>query len=122
MPIYQNGSNYTLSTLEFGPLEPNGVDAVPYAEKLMGGNGVSYEEVDISETPDGEYVVLSFPDDDIRFDFFRIDDGKNYVRTVWGGESEYEELMLAHFLDESVQASDVAQAWYDALAAAAGKK
>ena len=37
--------------------------------------------VDLDETPEGEYVVLYFPDDDVRFDFFlREKPDKDYIR------------------------------------------
>ena len=75
---YQKDANYTVSTTEHGPLSPNGVDAAPYVESLMGF--ASSEDADIRETPDGEYVVLSFPEDDVRFDFFRMEGKENYRR------------------------------------------
>lgn len=110
---YQPDADYVLSTTEFGPLAPNGVDAAPYAERLMSGNGVVYEGADVSETPDGEYVVLSFPADNVRFEFFRAAGG--YVRTVWGdGSVELTKLTLP----DGAEASGVAQEWYDELAAA----
>ena len=71
-------ANYTISTTEFGPMAPNGVDGVPYFEKLVKNAKFEYE--DREEGPDGEYVVLSFPEENIRFDFFTAD--KNLVRQV----------------------------------------
>ena len=64
---FEDGVNYTISTTEFLELEPKDVDPAPYLEKLR--NNVTYEPVN-EEAPDGEYVVLNFPDDNIRFDFF----------------------------------------------------
>ncbi len=112
---YDAGAAYTVSTLEYGPLEPGEVSGTPYAEKLMSGTGVSYEPCDASETPDGEYAVLYFPDEDVRFDFFFADG--NYVRTVWSGN---EQLTRIVFDDGTVKASDVMQAWYDEIVAVNG--
>ena len=110
---YQKDANYTVSTTEHGPLSPNGVDAAPYVESLMGF--ASSEDADISETPDGEYVVLSFPEDDVRFDFFRMEGKENYVRVVWSGGNE--QLIRLSFSDDT-KASAVMQEWYAALVSA----
>ena len=109
---YQSDAAYQLSTTEHGPFMGVSSIAAGYAEQLMSGNGVSYETVDASETPDGEYVVFSFPDDDVRFDFFLAEGKENYVRAVWSGN---EELWLAHFADDSLKASDIMHAWYQEL-------
>ena len=89
------------------------MDAAPYVESLMGF--ASSEDADISETPDGEYVVLSFPEDDVRFDFFRMEGKENYVRVVWSGGNE--QLIRLSFSDDT-KASAVMQEWYAALASA----
>lgn len=114
---YQEGAQYTLSTTAYGPMDGSGVDAAPYAERLMTGVDVSYESVGASETPDGEYVVLSFPEEQMRFDFF-VGEGGNYVREVWYDGRE--NLMKAVYADGTTTASGIAQEWYDALAAAHG--
>ena len=110
---YWKDTNYTVSTTEHGPLAPGGVDAAPYVERLMGY--VSSEDADIGETPDGEYVVLSFPEDDVRFDFFRMEGKENYLRMVWSGGNE--QLIRLSFSDDT-RASAVMQEWYDALVSA----
>ena len=112
---YQEGANYTLSTTEYGPMAPNGVDAAPYAERLMTGVDVTYESAEPSETPDGEYVVLSFPEENMRFDFF-VGEGGNYVREVWSDGRE--NLMKAVFADGTTTANGIAQEWYNTLVAA----
>lgn len=111
--------NYVLSTTEFLELEPKDVDPAPYLEKLR--NNVTYEPVD-EEAPDGEYIVLNFPDDKIRFDFFYSEEKVNYVRQVWGENDEWEQVYKANFEDSSINAAQVMQEWYDALAVANGKK
>lgn len=111
---YQPGVNYSIATLEYGPLTPDeSFDAAPYLERLM--TGMTLETIE-GEAPAGEYVVLAFPDEDIRFDFFRGD--LNVIRQVWS--DGYERLFRASFADESVTATDIMQEWYDALAESAG--
>ena len=110
---YRDDADYVLSTTDYGPLAPNGVDAVPYVERLM--DYTACEDADLSETPDGEYVVFSYPADDVRFDFFRMDGKKNYVRMVWSGDNE--QLMKLSYADDT-EATEVMQAWYDEVVAA----
>ena len=113
---YGKNVNYTLSTTAFGPLEPlDSVDAASYVYSVL--NDVSFEYVDLAEGPDGEYVVLNFPDEGVRFDFF-IADG-NLVRCVT--ESGYEEYYRASYPAEAFSLCDVMQEWYTVLAAAHGK-
>lgn len=111
--------HYTISTLEFLELEPKDVDPAPYLEKLR--NNVTYEPVD-EEAPDGEYIVLNFPDEHVRFDFFYSDEKVNYVRETWGENDEWEQVYKANFDDSSINITDIMQEWYDALAVANGKK
>ena len=116
---FDDDVNYTISTLEFLDLEPKDVDPAPYLEKLR--NNVTYEPVE-EEAPAGEYVVLAFPDEGVRFDFFFVEDGHNYIREVWGEDPEWEQLYKANFEDGSIDATEVMAEWYDALAVANGKK
>ena len=116
---FDDDVNYTISTLKYLELEPKDVDPAPYLEKLR--NNVTYEPVD-EEAPAGEYVVLAFPDEGVRFDFFFVEDGRNYIREVWGEDPEWEKLYKANFEDESIDATEVMAEWYDALAVANGKK
>ena len=110
---YTNDAKYTVSTTEFGPLEPGDIDPSKYTERLL---NAGFEEVKDAKAPDGEYVVLSFPEDNVRFDFFSGD--KTLVREVL--LDEYETFYRVAATD--VESTDIMQEWYDALAAAAGKK
>ena len=112
---YQDDVNYTVSTTEFGPMEPGDVDPAPYLERLM--NGVTYEVLRDAEAPDGEYVVLNFPEEGYRFDFFRMEGKENYIRQIWS--DDFEMLYQANFEDGNVKASEIMSDWYDALVAAA---
>ena len=105
---FAEGQSCTLSTTEFGPLETKGTDGTPYAEYVILHGG--FTETD-DEAPDGEYVVLSFPDEDLRLDFFFAPGG--YVRAVSGSE---ERLYQAGWYDESVSYAEAMQGWYYALA------
>lgn len=110
---YQPNVNYTVSTTEYGPMAPNGVDPTPYAERLAAG---VFEYADGVEAPDGEYAVLAFPDEDYRFDFFFQEGKENFVRQVWlNGENE---TLYKVTFDDDTKASAVMKEWYDALVAA----
>ena len=111
--LYDPEVKYTVSTTEFGPLEPVGVDPAPYISRLT-------EHADFSvvneEAPDGEYVVLYFPDQDIRLDFFSADE--NLLRMTWS-DGRFEQFYRMTFEDPEVRATRVMQEWYDAIAEAA---
>lgn len=111
---WQEDVNATLSTVEYGPVELKGVDGAPYAEFVM---GCHFWENDADETPDGEYVVLTFPEDDVRLDFFFAPGG--YVRYVSG---DYEALYQAAWEDDNVTCAEAMQGWYYAVAELAGVK
>ena len=107
---YDENAVYTISTLEYGPLEAKGVDAEKYFKELT--DGATIELYD-GEAPDGEYIVLNFAgDDEVRFDFFYAPEGQNLVRQVWG---EFEPLYQATYADESKNAHAPMQEWYKAL-------
>jgi hypothetical protein len=76
-----------------------------------------FEWVDLSETPDGEYVVLNLPEEDTRVDFFFAPGG--YVRTVHG---DYEALYQSMWYDETLSFADAMRGWYYAAAEKAGVK
>ncbi len=108
---------YTLSTTAFGPLEPaEGVDAETFVEQVL--SGAAFEYADAEDAPDGEYVVLSFPDSGDRLDFFRAQDGKNLIRHITS--TGYETLYRAVYEDGFTKASNILSQWYFALAEAKG--
>ena len=113
---YKPGVRYTVSTTEYGPIEPKGFDAAPFAELLL--ENAVYERTD-AETPDGEYVVLAFPDEGLRYDFFKLQGHENYVREVRPDGTET--LYKAIFFYGSTRASVAMQDWYDALVAQQNK-
>ena len=113
---YKPGLRYTVSTTQYGPIEPENFDAAPYAELLL--KNAVYEITD-AEAPDGEYVVLAFPDEGLRYDFFKLKDRENYVREVRPDGTET--LFKAIFFYGSTRASVAMQEWYDALVAQQSK-
>ena len=112
---YKPNVRYTVSTTQYGPLTPESgsFDALPFVERLSSGLILDRAE---GEAPDGEYVVLAFPDEDTRFDFFKAEGGENLVRMVWNGDNEA--LWQLSYTDPAVKASEIMQEWYDALAEA----
>lgn len=111
-------TKYILSTTQYGELEPKDADAAPFLEKLM--NDVTFVPANDAEAPDGEYVVLRIPGENVRFDFFS-NDSENLVREVWE-ELGDEALYRAEFKDGTSSVTKIMQEWYDALAKANGKE
>ena len=117
---YDPDAKYTLSTTQFGPLEPaEGVDAAAFVERALAGVTIEYAEGE--EAPDGEYVVLKLEDDD-RIDFF-TGAGGNCIRRVvdFGGGETHEYISKAVYDDGETVLHDVMEEWYLALASAHGK-
>lgn len=110
---YKGDTNYTVSTTEFGPIEPVSVDGKYYAELLI----ESGFEISGGETvPDGEYAVLNFPEEDIRFDFFMGD--KTLVRETRGEYVTY----YRYKQRDAILSTDIMFDWYEAMAVDIGKK
>ncbi|MBR4546342.1 MAG: M56 family metallopeptidase [Oscillibacter sp.] len=112
---YLDGTKYTLSTTEYGPMDGDGFDASAYVESLT--KGVTFEPVENEEAPDGEYIVLSFPDDDIRFDFFRMEGKTHYIRQVWSGDNEMLYRAVFENGDHASDTVNIMSEWYNALVA-----
>ena len=92
-------------------MDPDGTDPTNYVTPLV--TGVRYEEAEVEEAPDGEYVVLEFPNDDERFDFFFADGQQNLIRRTWAGSEEYYQAI---FDDDSLKATELMDDWYHAIA------
>lgn len=102
---------YTLSTTEFGPLEPKGDNPDLYVELL---GAMTFTKTDRKEGPDGEYVVLTFPEENIRFDFFITTGETNTFRLVKADGTE--EYYTATVPEGRAPLTDVMSSWYYALA------
>ena len=107
--MYRDDVHYTVSTTEFGPIESGRVKAADYIQPLT--ENVVYEYVDDEEAPDGEYVVLDFPEEDLRFDFFLQEGKENYIRQIWN-DNNNSSLYKAVFADKSIKASAVMNDFY----------
>ncbi len=107
--VYDSDTEYTVSTLEYGKQQPNGIKAADYLDPLL--HDVTYTSLRDEEAPDGEYLVLDFPDVDLRFDFFFMEGKENYIRQVWFN-GEHEMLYKAEFKDENIKASEVMNDFY----------
>ena len=71
----------------------------------------------------GEYAVLAFPDEEIRFDFLFAEGSENIIRMVVGPEGSEEEYYTeVTFDDGTTKASEVMHEWYNALVEANGIK
>ncbi len=108
--VYDPEVKYTLSTTAYGPLEPSeDVDAASYVLSAL--NGAAFEHVDLEEGPDGEYIVLNFPEEGVRYDVFSADG--NLIRRV----TEYgEDYLRAVYDEEGLELFGVLQEWYFVLA------
>ena len=111
---YPDGANVTIESAEYGAVKPEGVDAAPYAEFILHGY---FTETDMAEKPDGDFIALNFPDDDIRLEFFFAPGG--YARVVSGDE---ETLYQAAWTDDDVSYAEAIQGWYYAVAELSGLK
>jgi hypothetical protein len=113
---WMKGEKHTLSTTQFGPVDIKDVDGAPYAEKLM---QCRYDTLPDTEAPDGEYVVLAFPEEkeNTRVDFFFAPG--NFVRVVRG---DWSMLYQATVIEEGSSVADTMQSWYYAAAEKAGLK
>ncbi|MBR4473326.1 MAG: hypothetical protein IKS55_06770 [Oscillospiraceae bacterium] len=101
---WSDDANATLSTTEFGPASVKGTDGTRYAEFVLQGG---FFENDDDKAPDGEYVVLNLPEEDMRVDFFFAPDA--YARIVSG---DHETLYQAMMVDDSVSYAEAMQSWY----------
>ncbi len=117
---FRGETSYTISTTQFGPLNTSAEDGSEALDAFLNHAHIVYS--DSAEAPDGEYVVLTFPEENVRYDFFTAD--KNLVReviTLEDGE-EYESFYTVYFDVDGLTATDVMQAWYDKTAAEQGRK
>ncbi len=107
--LYHDNENYTVSTTQYGPMEPNGVKASDYIDPLV--NGAKYTMLYDEEAPDGEYAVINFPDEGVRLDFFFKEGKENYIRQVWS-DGSFEQLYKGEFDDANVKASEIINTMY----------
>ena len=103
-----NGGNtdYTITSLDYGTVRPyNGFDAQLYIQSMLDGSW--FEEVKPWEAPEGQYVILEFHNQGMRFEFFYGKDG-NYIKQISGGAST---VYHVHFPGDMFQASQIIEDW-----------
>ena len=103
-------------SLEFGELDPSTLKEDDYIDDLT--DDVTFEYAQDQEAiPDGEYIVMEFPEENVRFDFFKAEE--NTVReviTLDDGE-EITQLFKATFEEDADKtATGIMQAWCEAIA------
>lgn len=105
-----DGLKYKIRSLEIGEMDPTVFGEDDFLDEMT--EDVSFEEVtDLSdaEQPDGEYIVMAFDDENVRFDFFLGEGLENYIRevkTTDDGE-EVETLYRAIFEDPVESATGI---------------
>jgi hypothetical protein len=101
---------YTLATTEYDVMDPTQLDPEMFVELL---NAMKIEKTD-EEAPEGEYIVLTFPEENIRFDFF-LAEGKEYLFRLVNAD-ETEEMFKAIPPENAANINEVMAAWSDSLA------
>lgn len=98
------GEVFTLTTLDNGTVTPDAASAAAHLPAILEGLTVEWQD---GEAPDGEYLVMTFPEEDVRIDFFK--GNHDVVRIVTGGSFE----TLYHCTYASGESLyDRMQAWY----------
>ncbi len=103
---------YEVRSLEFGgeAKDMTGLTDIDAIEELA--NDAYYEIADDAEEPAGEYIVLAFPEDDVRYDFFNAPGYENLIREVRTiDDEEYVTMYRATFDDPEDTAGGIMQEW-----------
>jgi len=99
-------TNYRIACTAFGTAVPNR-DFSPqvYIQALM--SGTSFQEAKAWDVPEGQYVVLELPDQDVRYEFYYGGDG-NIIQEVADGVKT---VYRAKFSGKNLQACDIVESW-----------
>ncbi len=115
--LFQNAP-YEVRSLEFGEETPAMPKDNDYLEDLAEDFVYEYADEGV-EAPSGEYIVLAFDDQNVRYDFFLAEGGENYVReviTIDGEESEYLYLSSGKDAEHAYETTTgVMKAWVDEI-------
>ena len=102
-------TEFTISTLTYGPLSTDAVDGAEYAAHLL--DHARFEQVDVAQWPDGENLVLSFPKENLFYLFFHANE------ELIGEERDGKLSLFRAVLDQpGISALSIMQQWYDAMA------
>lgn len=118
---YAEDEVYSISTAKDGERKPDKKDAAaPFVDRLTREATITTAKT--KEKPEGDYISISFPDYEMRLDFYPAQGKKNYIRQVYVIEEEegqFEEVegedFVAEFADGKTSAADIMQEWYDSL-------
>ena len=114
---YDANTHFMIKSLDYGTMDPATCDENDFIEDLT--EDVTFEEVTDEEAPDGEYFVMDFEDEGVRFDFFKAEGKENYIREVYKvGDEEFERLYKATFKDSDKTATGIMRAWCEYMKAA----
>lgn len=102
---------YTLATTEYGEMTPTDPNQTEIFVELL--NDMTFEPT-TAEAPDGEYVVLAFPGENIRYDFFLGDVQENLFRLVKADGTE--EMFKATVPEGRAEIGNVMDAWASSVA------
>ena len=116
---YRPDTNFEIRSLDYGVQDPKAIEENTFIEDLA--ENFVYDEVYDQETPDGEYIVLNFEDENLRFDFFQAEEGHNLIREIMtiDGEEAGSTLFAASLKetdDTSRTTTDIMRAWCEAFA------
>ena len=115
---YDPETHFEIRSLQFGDQQPEGPYDDDFIEDLA--EDFTFQMLDDDEeAPDGEYIVLAFEEDGVRFDFFLADGKEDFVRevhTLDDGE-EFETLFVSSRkdADDGESTTGIMQAWCDAI-------
>ena len=112
--VYDTEAVYSINDSEFGTVDKSWVDATEYAERILNTDMV---EVEREEAAEGKYISLFFPNDNVKFDFFKDED--NLIRETNGSKETYFEA-VPNENGETVM--DIMQGWYYSLVESSGIK
>lgn len=106
---------FTLATTEYGVMTLKDPSMAEIFAELL--NAMTFEPTS-AEAPEGEYVVLAFPEEDVRFDFFLGDVQENLFRMVNADGTE--QMYKATVPEGRAEIGNVMDAWAYSMADALG--
>ena len=107
--------NFMIKSLEYGTLDPSKLADDDCLEDLT--DDVIYKVLYKEEAPDGEYIVMDFEKEGLRYDFFLAEPERNLIREVYTlNGKEYTLMYQAVFKDQDETAVGIMQRWCDQLA------
>ena len=114
---FDPNTKFEIRSLSSGTLDPRAGGEDDFIEDLT--EEFTYEAAPEIESPDGEYLVLFFPEENVRFDFFEDPEHANVIREVATVDGEEIVTMFKaefdRFDDDQKTAGGVMQRWIQSL-------